>query len=184
MKTCKKCQNQFTVTDEDKNFLQKFSVKIGSATFIIPEPTFCPNCRQQRRLSFRNERALYRRKCDISGKEIISIYRQNSPYKIYAPQEWWSDKWDPFEYGRDFDFKRPFFEQFAELKKSIPHLSLHVTNNEGSDYINLSGYNKLLKNIENLIVLCPGCKYDYMVDINNIARNQVPLFTDTSILPL
>ncbi|PJC39314.1 hypothetical protein CO044_00525 [Candidatus Peregrinibacteria bacterium CG_4_9_14_0_2_um_filter_38_9] len=142
MKTCEKCQNQFTIPEDDKNFLQKFSVKIEGATFAVPEPTLCPDCRQQRRLSFRNERALYHRKCDMSSKDIISIYRQDSPYKVYSPQEWWSDKWNPLDFGRDFDFERPFFEQFAELKQSIPHLSLHVTNNESSEYINLSGYNK------------------------------------------
>ncbi len=133
MNTCKKCNNNFQVTEKDKNFLQKFSV---------PEPQFCPHCRQQRRLSFRNERALYHRRCDSTGEDIISIYSQESPYKAYSPQAWWSDKWDPKSYGRDFDFNRSFFEQFAELKKAVPHLSLHVTSNENSDYINLSGYNK------------------------------------------
>ena len=29
------------------------------------------------------------------------------------------------EYGRDFDFSRPFFEQFAELDASVPKSQLY-----------------------------------------------------------
>jgi len=141
MKTCTNCQTQFTISDEDKAFLNKFTFQINANSFQIPEPTFCPACRQQRRLTFRNERSLYRRKCDLSGKSIISIYKEDSPYKVYSSEEWWSDKWSALNYGRDYDFNRPFFEQFAELHHAVPHLALHVTNSENSDYTNLSGYN-------------------------------------------
>lgn len=85
---------------------------------------------------FRNEDSIYKRKSDLSGKEIVSIYAPDSPYKVYDQDEWWSDKWDPLEYGRDFDFTKPFTEQFKELIQDAPHASLYTTNVENSYYTN------------------------------------------------
>ena len=72
----------------------------------------------------------------MTGKSIISIYPPDSEYKVYDQHEWHSDKWDAFEYGRDFDFNRPFFEQFDELMKDVPKISLFTSRNENSDYTN------------------------------------------------
>lgn len=127
MKKCKNCQLEFEITERDHKYYERINV---------PEPTLCPDCRQQRRLSFRNERSLYYRKCDLSGKEIVSIYPKNSQYKVYSQEEWWSDKWDPLDYGRDFDFNRSFFDQFAELTKDVPKIALVNKSNENSDYVN------------------------------------------------
>lgn len=126
-KHCTQCNDPFTVTDEDLKFLDKYS---------IPAPTLCPQGRAQRRLAFRNERTLYQRKCDLTGKQIISTYRPDASYKVYDYKEWWSDKWDALEYGRDFDFSRPFFEQFAELQKVVPRLGMLGLNTENSEYTN------------------------------------------------
>jgi len=73
-----------------------------------------------RRMMFYNFRKLYKRKCDFSGKDIISIYHSNSPYKVYEEKIWYSDKWDPLDYGKDYNFNRTFFEQFGRLMKEIP----------------------------------------------------------------
>ena len=104
--------------------------------FFIPGPTLCPDCRMQRRLCFRNERKLYRRKCDFTGKSIVALYSPESSYKVYSQDVWWSDKWDPLSYGRDFDFSRPFFEQFDELWHQVPLVSLWVIQSENADYNN------------------------------------------------
>ncbi len=130
---CKSCPRIFRITDEDTRFYQGMNV---------PPPTLCPQCRQQRRLSFRNEINLYTRKCDFTGKEIISMYSQDKPYKIYDQDVWWSGNWDPKEYGRDFDFSRPFFEQFAELQREVPRMSLNCIGNENSYFTNYALRNK------------------------------------------
>jgi len=127
MLVCKQCNTGFEIAHEDREFYEKMKV---------PEPTWCPLCRMQRRMTFRNERNLYRRKCDFSGKDIISIYPPNSPFKIYDQQVWWSDVWDAMDFGRDYDFSRPFFEQFKELMRDIPRISLQNRNNENSEYCN------------------------------------------------
>ncbi|MCD6528302.1 zinc-ribbon domain containing protein [bacterium] len=127
MPICQNCHQQFNITQEDKEFYQKIGV---------PEPTFCPDCRLQRRMAFRNERALYKRKCDLCGKEVVSRVSPDKPYPVYCKECWWSDKWDPLSYGRDYDFNRPFFEQFKELLFSTPHLSILNANVVNSDWVN------------------------------------------------
>jgi len=51
--------------------------------YNIPSPTLCPECRSQRRLAWRNRRNMYRRTCDASGKNIISMFSPDKPYKVY-----------------------------------------------------------------------------------------------------
>ena len=133
-KNCVQCKAGFEIFPEDLAFYEKVSPVLAGKTYPIPVPTFCPDCRQQRRLAFRNERHLYNRKCDFSGKQIVSIHPSDALYKVYAQDVWWSDQWDPLEYGRDFDFNRSFFEQFQDLLKVVPRLSLINKNCENSDY--------------------------------------------------
>lgn len=53
---------------------------------------------------------------------------------VMAEEEWWKDSWDPMEYGREYDFSRPFFEQFAELYRVVPKFARATSNMENSDY--------------------------------------------------
>lgn len=133
MQTCIKCKLNFRIFPEDEKFYLKMDV---------PAPRLCPSCRQQRRAAFRNEWHLYKRKCDFTGKEIISTYSQDKPYKIYSSEIWWGDKWDARDYGREFDFKRRFFEQFAELILEVPRIALFNLSSENSAYTTHAVYNK------------------------------------------
>jgi len=74
------------------------------------------------------------RKKDIHGKEIFSLFHEDSPIKIMEVAEWYSDSWDPMEYGRDYDFSRPFFKQFKELLYQVPIMSRSLTKPVNSDY--------------------------------------------------
>ena len=103
----------------------------------VSNPKLTPHERQQRRLSWRNERFLYHRKCDLTWKKIISVFSQDKPYLVYDYKEWHSDKWDPLVYWMDFDFSKNFFKQFHELNLKIPKLSLHIHDNmENCHYCN------------------------------------------------
>ncbi|QQR54685.1 hypothetical protein IPG41_05870 [Candidatus Peregrinibacteria bacterium] len=110
-KICRVSTKPFIITDEDQAFYAKIDV---------PLPTLCPEERMRRRMIFRNERNLYHRKCDLTGRELISNISPEKPYKVYDQKEWWGDRWDPLSYGKDFDFNRPFFEQFDELLRQVP----------------------------------------------------------------
>ncbi|MBI3305841.1 hypothetical protein HYZ82_01755 [Candidatus Nomurabacteria bacterium] len=133
IKKCKNCQKDFPIEAEDFNFYEKIKV---------PAPTWCPKCRQQRRYAWRNERTLYRRNCDLCGKSTVTIYSPNKPYKVYCNECWWGDDWDPSSYGRDFDFSKPFFEQFSELQHDVPRMALLNKRSVNSKYTNHSGDNK------------------------------------------
>jgi len=87
-------------------------------------------------MAFRNERVLYKRKSDFTGKDIFSAYAQDSGYKVYEKEVWLTDQWDPMEYGQEYDFNRPFFEQFDELLHRVPLKNLNVVNGVNSDYSN------------------------------------------------
>lgn len=131
--TCPDCNKDFTLEDTDISAYKKFG--------FDPLPQ-CMLCLHMRRLCFRNERVFYRRKCDATGDSIVSIYHPESPYKVYKADYFWSDKWDPLGYGKEFDFSRPFFEQFEELKLAVPRLAIHNARAENSDYCNTSYGNK------------------------------------------
>ncbi len=141
---CRQCQTSYEVSHEDRAFLDKIAPVFGGKKFSIPDPTLCPDCRQQRRAAHANEINLYKRKCDLTGKQILSDIHPSAPYKVYDQEVWYSDRWDPMDYGRDFDFSRPFFEQYKELCVAVPHMNLFTgyQYDENCDYTNYSGKNK------------------------------------------
>lgn len=85
-------------------------------------------------MAWRNEWKLYHRTCDKSGEKIISAYAPDAPFKVYKNEIWWGDGWDALDHGRDYDFSRPFFEQFADLQKVVPREGTSVFNSENCDY--------------------------------------------------
>ncbi|KKT91710.1 MAG: hypothetical protein UW92_C0009G0013 [Candidatus Jorgensenbacteria bacterium GW2011_GWA2_45_13] len=134
-KTCQNCKTEFIIEPEDFVFYQNIKV---------PPPTWCSSCRLQRRLSFFNIFNLYKRPCDLCKKDFISVFRKDTLYTVYCPKCWWSDKWDVFAYGRDYDFSRPFFKQFKELWRTTPVLgiSVDIPTMETSPYTSHSGHLK------------------------------------------
>lgn len=77
---------------------------------------------------------LFRKKDEVTGKEIFSSFPPQAPVKIYEHDYWWSDKWDGLVYGSAYDFSRPFFEQFRELLGTVPLFSRSVLGLVNSDY--------------------------------------------------
>lgn len=111
----------------------------------VPAPTFCPDCRLQRRLAYRNERSLYKIACALCGKDSFSVAEQGKPYTMYCADCWYSDDWDRSQYAQDYDFSRPFMEQFQELYAKVPVRARFVTSGSNllnSDYTNLVSYLK------------------------------------------
>ncbi|MDC0506212.1 hypothetical protein OAN96_01305 [Candidatus Gracilibacteria bacterium] len=144
-KSCQKCQVSFDITDKDSEFYDKVSPVFNGEKFQIPAPKLCPDCREQRRLSFRNERHLYSRKCDFSGEDIVSVFSPDKEHKIYKNNYWWGDEWDPYKFGVEFDFSNNFFVQYNQLFKQTPHISIlndNGINSENSEYCFNFSYGK------------------------------------------
>jgi len=141
-KTCKQCQKTFVVEDEDLELLKKVSPSIAGRTFDLPLPTLCVECRMCRRLSWRNERTLYKRKCDLCQKDIVALYHQNSRFKIYCQECFWSDKWDQYEFAQEIDFNRSVLEQMKEIQAKQPRIALLNSRSENSEFANHASRNK------------------------------------------
>ena len=92
---CQNCKKDFTIEPDDFLFYEKIKV---------PPPTFCPKCRRQRRMTWRNDWHLFKKKDAHTGEEIFSFLPEESPVKIYDRGYWISDAWDPIDYGQDYDF--------------------------------------------------------------------------------
>ncbi|MCX6717985.1 MAG: hypothetical protein NTY81_00045 [Candidatus Staskawiczbacteria bacterium] len=127
-RVCQNCKQDFTIESDDFAFYEKIKV---------PAPTFCWLCRAQRRMAFRNERFLFKRKSDFNkDKDIFSAFSPDASVKVYEKEVWLTDVWDPMTFGKDFDESKTFFEQFKELLYKVPLKNLNVVNGVKSDYVN------------------------------------------------
>jgi hypothetical protein len=147
-KNCQNCHKDFTIEPDDFAFYEKIKV---------PAPTWCPECRAQRRFVWRNERTLYKRKCDLCGKGIIGLYPEKSPFPVYCYDCWYSDKWDPLSFGVSYNPSLPFFTQLNDLMQKVPRLAIWVVASTNSEYTNQSYFNKdtylsfALRDCENIL---------------------------------
>ncbi len=130
-KTCQNCKVDFTIQPDDLSFYEKMKVT---------QPSWCPDCRMVRRLVWRNERNLFRRKDAHTGKDSFSGFPAEANLNTYENEYWHGDEWDPISYGVDYDFSKPFFKQFYDLLSSVP---LPAKSSAGfminSDYCNEAG---------------------------------------------
>ncbi len=130
-KICQNCKKDFTIDADDFSFYEKMKV---------PAPTWCPDCRMVRRLTFRNERNLFRRKDAHTGLDSFSGFPPEANLNTYENSYWHGDSWDPLDYGVDYDFSKTFFEQFNNLFSRVP---LPAKSSAGfminSDYCNEAG---------------------------------------------
>ena len=118
-RACKQCAAEFDIFAEDIEFLKMLRV---------PPPTLCPLCRQQRRFGYRVYflPIFHKKTCTAPGhnEKIVSYYSELNPTKVYDDTYYHSDAWDAISFGKDYDFSRPFFEQWREFSRDIPRQSL------------------------------------------------------------
>jgi hypothetical protein len=145
----------------------------------VPPPTFCPECRLIRRMVWRNERALYRRICNLCNKNIITMYHESSPFPVYCRECWYGDTWDASSYGRSYDMTRPFFEQYKEFSNTVPRLALWQRNGINCEYSNMVGESKnvylsvsVVLDSENIFYSKAIDKSTDIVDCLNIKEGQ------------
>ena len=132
-KICQNCKKEFLMEQDDLSFYEKMKV---------PIPTFCPDCRSQRRFIWRNERTLHKRECDLCKKSLIGLYPPGTPFPVYCYECWYSDKWDGLEYSIDYDSNEPFFTQYKKLLDKVPRLAIWIVQSINSTYTNQSYSNR------------------------------------------
>jgi hypothetical protein len=70
------------------------------------------------------------------------MYTPENNYVVYCNECYASDNWNSLDYGKDFNFSQPFFEQLGELFKKIPRRALYQDFAVDSEYTNQSNNNK------------------------------------------
>lgn len=128
-RTCAITGQTFTISDEEEQFCLEQQ---------IPLPTTSPFERLRQVSAFLSSIFLYPHKCALTGKDILTFIPPHKDLVVYDIDVWQSDAWDPLAFGQDYDFSRPFFEQFQELMKKAPLPSLECIRStmENSDYTN------------------------------------------------
>ncbi len=140
--TCTVSGQPFEITDIEIKRLEGISPIFDEKKSMLPAPTLSPQERVRRRMTWRNDRSFYHRKCSLTGKPIIALYPDGTPFPVYHTDDWWSDKWDPLSFGQEFDFSRPFFDQWNELMMKVPRRNMDLVNCENSQYCNYCGDDK------------------------------------------
>lgn len=102
------------------------------------------------------------RPCSKTGKQCISIYPPDEEMVTYSADAFYAPDWTGLEFGRDFDFNRPFFEQFFEFWYSTPKQIANAYNNENCDYLINAHRNKSCYLVDEIDV-SRDCYYGYNI---------------------
>ena len=127
IKNCQNCQDKFQIEEKEIEFLAKNKV---------PLPSLCHRCKGIQMTSFFNIRKVFERKCDITGVKLLSGYDPESPQTVIDAKLWNSDKFDAIDYGQDFDFSKPFFQQLFQFFYQVPAQHNVIINAENCEYCN------------------------------------------------
>lgn len=79
---CDICSKEFELVKQELDFYKKKNIDF---------PIYCPNCRANQRINLRNERIMYKRKCDSCKKSLISTYSYDSKYIVFCLPCYWKN---------------------------------------------------------------------------------------------
>jgi hypothetical protein len=129
---CKISGKEFSVSVHEQELRGKFG-------FADTPPDVLPKHRFQYLGAFWPHWNLYKRKCDKTGKNIVSIFRPDCAYPVWQRDEWIANANPP---SKDFDFSRSFFEQAFELFPKCPIPHIFQSHNENCEYTDDWYYSK------------------------------------------
>ncbi len=138
-KVCKWTWKDFPVFEKELEILDKISPVYDGEKFSIPSPNLSPKAREIKRMLWRNERNLYKRKCDLTGKSMISVYSPEYEWKVYYFKDFYWDNWDSSDYQIEIDHNKTIKEQLWNFLKNIPKRSINLDDAismENCDYCN------------------------------------------------
>ncbi|MDD5770580.1 MAG: hypothetical protein PHE25_06420, partial [Candidatus Gracilibacteria bacterium] len=159
-KICKYCNDEFPLYDLEKNLLDKHG-------FCYPD--FCPTCRFRMLYSYINDKHLYHRIDDLSGKNIISNITPEFDSQVYKAEDYKKMILD--DYGLKFakDIGEDIFSDFKKIYINFPKPSkLIYPELENSEYSSHAGRSKNIymsfcvfvecENIYNSFAILFNCK--------------------------
>ena len=143
-RTCRISGKEFEISDHEIAILDRLSPIIGGEKFPIPLPTLCPEERVRRRAQFKNYFFLHKRKCDLTGKDIVSTFSKDTKSTVWNQADWWSDRLDGLSFAQDIDWEESFAKQWHALMLRVPQITLDNAYKQlvNSEYINGNGASK------------------------------------------
>lgn len=129
VRTCHISGQKFFVSDQEEEYCRSQN---------IPLPNISPIERIRAVTSFDNCLHLYNGQCAWTKESILTTLPPELGHITYNPDVFIGSEWDPLSYGRDYDFSRPFFDQFTDLFQLVPLPSRFLTLStlENSDFVN------------------------------------------------
>ncbi|MFZ1019861.1 MAG: hypothetical protein WAN61_02635, partial [Minisyncoccia bacterium] len=124
-KNCIDCKNEFTIDSGDLLLYEKIGLKI---------PKQCFECRTKQYFIFSVFGKFRKGVSNLSGESLITVLPNKPRYPIYKSHEWWSDDWDPTDFGQDYDSSKSFFDQLKELQEKVPRPHQVGQNNTNCDW--------------------------------------------------
>lgn len=98
---------------------------------IAGEPELSPIARWQILGAFWQHWALHKRKCDKTGKPIVSVFSEDCPYPVWHKDEWVKHADPP---SAEIDLTKQIFPQMWELFRKCPIPHNLGTGNENCEY--------------------------------------------------
>ena len=137
-RTCRISGKEFIISDQEVALLEKLSPIIWGERFLIPLPTISPEERYRAKLTFKNYFFLFRTVDALTGEAIISGHPPDTRLSVFSLPHWWSDSWDPLDYGIDYAPWRSIIDQISTIwqKVPVPALDNAYRDLENSDFVN------------------------------------------------
>lgn len=128
---CSVSGEEFEVSDLELKLREKFG--------FFDLPTTAPWVRFRELGAFWQHWNLHNRKCDKTGKNIISVFSEKCPYPIWQKDVWMKENNPP---SMDYDFSRDFLSQAWELFQQCPIPHNTGVGNENCEYTDDWWYSK------------------------------------------
>lgn len=130
-KTCPITGQSFTVSPAEMDLRRKLGME--------GEPELSPVARWQILGAFWQHWALHKRKCDKTGKPIVSVFSEDCPYPVWHKDEWIKHADPP---SAEIDLAKPIFPQMWELFRRCPIPHNVGAGNENCEYTDDWWYSK------------------------------------------
>jgi hypothetical protein len=100
---------------------------------------------------------IHKRKCDKTGKPIVSVYDEHCPYPVWHKEEWVKHA-DPPQ--AEYDAQKPFFDQLWRLFQNCPIAHNMGSGNQNCEYTDDWWYGKNCY-LSHSGYKCEDCQYVY-----------------------
>lgn len=138
-RVCKWTWEDFPIFKKELEILEQIAPIFDWVKYSFPLPEISPRARAIKRMLWRNERWLYKRKCDLTGGNVLSVYSNDYEWKVYNVSDYNSDKWDRVKYELEFNENENIKDTIGKFFNNVPKKATNLDSEiwmENCDYCN------------------------------------------------